>query len=229
MKIKSYSVLKIPGSHPVHSFLIEISDVKSHAETMIETISDNTWLDDLDAFNKISFSAMAKPTIDRLVNGIFNRIETAVTEDFGEYMISMSAQDVLHKFKKHIKLPLAELLKEKIIGNPGFDFHTETAGKKVSFGEAKYGGKTTKYSIALTQIESFIEKGKDKMEFRAILPFLSEDAKNSFAAFNDKAFTAAFSIKGKDPFKIMDNAKKHNSTLALSKKHEVFLVGVEIS
>ncbi|MFK0665916.1 hypothetical protein [Aeromonas salmonicida] len=227
-KIKSYSVLRAPGSQPVHSLLIEIHDVKLHAENMIATISDKTWLDDLGAYDKISFTAMAQPTIDKLVDDIFNKIETAITEDFGEYMISMSAQDVLHKFKKHIKLPLAELLKEKIIGNPGFDFHTETTGSTVSFGEAKYGGTVTKYSDALTQIEDFITKKKDSMEFRAILPFLSDDAKENFATFDNKAFTAAFSINAKNPFKVMENAKKHASTLTLSKKHEVFLVGVEV-
>lgn len=218
MRIKSYSVLRTPGSQPVHSLLIEINDVKSHAENMIETISDETWLDNLGAYDKISFTAMAQPTINKLVDDIFNKIETAITEDFGEYMISMSAQDVLNKFKSHIKLPLAELLKEKIIGNPGFDFHTETSAKTVSFGEAKYGGTTTKYTDALTQIESFITKKKDQMEFRAILPFLSDDAKLNFSSFNNRAFTAAFSINAKNPFKIMENAKKTCKYVSFIKK-----------
>lgn len=125
----------------VHSLIINVNNIKNRADEMIKTIQDTCWLNQLDVVARISYNARAQRTIDKLVNNILTQVEDEITEEFGEFMISASAQDALVQTFGHVKVPLAELLKEKITGNPGFDFHTETQNNLISFGEAKFSGK----------------------------------------------------------------------------------------
>ncbi|MBL0255080.1 MAG: hypothetical protein IPQ27_08970 [Chitinophagaceae bacterium] len=53
---------------------------------------------------------------------IIGGITTSVNEDIGEFIVSYSAQLALEIEYSHQRIPLAELLKEKVLGNPGFDF-----------------------------------------------------------------------------------------------------------
>src|SRR5690606_32332872 len=123
----------------------------------------------------------ANKTIARLVNEILTKVENEVTEDFGEYLISDVAQNVLHTSFKHAKVPLAELLKEKLSNNMGFDFHTENRGSLIVYGEAKYSGSISPYANALTQIAEFIVDEKDMAELLHLRKFVTEDAANNAA------------------------------------------------
>ena len=155
---------------------VKVSDVGSQAQEMIDTISDTSWLNSLSLVSKHTYAARAKGTIEKLVNGILQKVQDTVTEEFGEYLVSSSAQQAVKQKLGHKPFPLAELLKEKITGNPGFDFHTESHTGYITFGEAKYSGSSSPYANALTQILQFIGEGKDTMEFEIVENFASEAA-----------------------------------------------------
>ncbi|MEB3778429.1 hypothetical protein GOU96_17735, partial [Vibrio sp. R-1] len=177
----------------VHSILINIDNIKDRASEMISTIQDTCWLQELNPVAQLSYEARAERTIDKLVNKILTKVEDEITEEFGEFMISASAQDVLVSEFNHIKVPLAELIKEKISGNPGFDFHTETNQNLIAFGEAKFSGNINPYRNALEQIRSFIDLKKHDAELIDLQNFVSKEAiSNHFDKKN--AYIAAFSI-----------------------------------
>lgn len=47
-----------------------------------------------------------------------------ITKDTGEYVVSELARQTLVNHMKYLDVPLAELFKEQVSGNPGFDFYS---------------------------------------------------------------------------------------------------------
>lgn len=211
----------------VYAIHVVIDNIESRAAEMINTISSTSWIAKLSAVDQVSFTARAKQTIEKLVNEIFSKITTSVTDEFGEYLVSLSAQDALESSLSHKKVPLSELFKERKTGNSGFDFHTESHTSIVAFGEAKYSGSTNPYSDALVQIIDFISNEKDKMELADLQKFVSDVAIES--ALKDKrAYIAAFSINAARPAQIFSNILKSEYIKDLLLYPELYLIGVEI-
>lgn len=205
---------------------VKISDIGNQANEMIATISDTSWLTPLNIVSKRTFEARAKGTIDKLVNKILAKVQDKVTVEFGEYLVSSSALYAVAQLG-HRPLPLAELLKEKITGNPGFDFHTESHTGYIAFGEAKYSGIDSPYTNALAQLLRFIDEKKDEMEFLIVGNFVSEEAMQK-ALDGQKAYIAAFSINAENAATIMKNAITSEHTKNLVCHKEVYLIGVEV-
>ena len=211
----------------VYSVHVKINDIDVRAKEMIEIISNTSWINSLNIVDQVTFRARSKKTIEKLVNDIFEKIEGSATIEFGEYMVSDTAQTVLNTDLDHTKVPLAELLKEKVTGNPGFDFHTESQTCLIAFGEAKYSGSSNPYSNAMNQIFDFVELNKDDMELSILEKFVSDDAVKNFTK-NNKAYVAAFSINSVHPEKIITNALKSKSINKLLNFNELYVIGVEI-
>lgn len=212
----------------VHSILINIDNIKDRASEMISTIQDTCWLQELNPVAQLSYEARAERTIDKLVNKILTKVEDEITEEFGEFMISASAQDVLVSEFNHIKVPLAELIKEKISGNPGFDFHTETNQNLIAFGEAKFSGNINPYRNALEQIRSFIDLKKHDAELIDLQNFVSKEAiSNHFDKKN--AYIAAFSINSDSPEKIIENVLNSTYLDDILDQEEIYLIGVTVN
>ena len=140
----------------------------------------------------------------------------------------MTAQDVLENSFSHRKVPLAELFKEKVSGNPGFDFHTESNSCMIAFGEAKYSGSENTYTKALTQIVDFISLAKDDMELTDLQRFVSTKAVEN-ALNGNKAYIAAFSINAKRPETVFNNVLKSDLLTQLVLYPELYLIGVEVN
>lgn len=219
--------LDVPFNGQIHVIQIEIDDITGRAKEMINDILDTSWIQKLNPINRISYNASAKRTIDKLVNKIFQKIDDEMTEEFGEYVISMSAQDTLAETHGHTKIPLAELFKEKVSGNPGFDFHTESTGAIICFGEAKYSSQTSPYSDALVQIASFIDLEKDTIELANLQNFVTSQASHN-AVNGKRAYIAAFSINAKLSSTIFKNALKPKFLSPLSNCQELYLIGAVI-
>ncbi|WP_430735504.1 hypothetical protein [Halodesulfovibrio aestuarii] len=211
----------------VYKAHVRLSEINEQAVEMINVVSDTSWLNELDVIDRLSFEARAQKTIEKLVIDIFQKVNNQATEEFGEYLISHTASRILATHLNHTTIPLAEILKEKVTGNPGFDFHTESHTGYVAFGEAKYSGKKNPYQDALGQIVDFITKQKDLMELRTLKPFVS-DLAISNAANNAKAYIAAFSVNAQSPDTIFGNALASSFTKQLSPQKELYLIGVEI-
>lgn len=211
----------------VYSAIIKIVDIDSRATEMIKAISNTSWLNALAPVEKASFNARSKRTIVKLVELIKQCATDGVTADFGEYMISDSAQTMLENQLGHHKVPLAELLKEKIRGNPGFDFHTESNSQHITFGEAKFSASTNPHADAINQIVDFIKLEKDNAELTIIKNFVSEESVNK-SLKGAKAYVAAFSINSKNPASIISNALKSKNIDALLSFPEVFVIGIQV-
>ena len=211
----------------IYTIHVLIDDLPLQVLEMIKAVTDNSWILKLSPVDKISFETRAKRTVTKLVNEIFKKVANSVTTDFGEYLVSMSAQTALENTLAHHRLPLAELFKEKVTGNPGFDFHTESHTTLIAFGEAKYSGNGSPYPNALTQICDFITLEKDVAELTDLSKFVSEKAISN-ALDNNKAYIAAFSLNAKNPDQIFENILLSEYLKPILKYSELYLIGVEI-
>jgi hypothetical protein len=222
------SVYEPKASGKIYSIALNISDLEKRVQEMHQVITDTSWLEPLDIIDRSTYAARSQPTIDSVVDNILNKVESKISEEFGEYMVSDSAQTALTQHLNHVRAPLAELIKEKISGNPGFDFHTESAEAVIAFGEAKYSGVKNAHGRALSQINEFIGDKKDVQEFSDLKTFFTKVAILN-AVSGKKSFCAAFSIVSDDIATIMDNAlnSKHMGTLL--GYEAVYLVGVKFS
>lgn len=211
----------------VHCIHVKVKNINVSAEAMIKTISDISWISKLNTVPKITFEARSKRTIEKLVNDILSKVKDTVTEDFGEYLISYTAQNTLEQQHSHIKVPLAELLKEKVIGNPGFDFHTESNSNHIIFGEAKYSGTQTPRADALNQISDFINLQKDDAELNILEHFVSPLAITNFTE-KKKGYVAAFSLNSNNPTLIFENALKSEIIDKFMCYPELYLIAIEV-
>ncbi len=208
---------------------LEISDIQQRVAEMLVTALDTSWLDPLDVIDRPGYRARSERTIEKISSEILTNVEASnITVEFGEYMVSDVAQTALKEHLNHIRLPLAEFIKEKISGNPGFDFHTEAPTELIAFGEAKYSGVTSSHGRALKQIKEFIEGKKDIQEFPDIRKFVSEAAIQN-AVNGYKSYSAAFSITSDDVSEIMDNALNSKFIKALMEFEAVYLIGVKVN
>lgn len=208
--------------------VVRVTNIPAYAKEMKEQILDKSWITKLNGWAKSSYEARSKKTIEYLVRNVLDQVKNQVTSDFGEILVSMSAQDALEHFFDHKKLPLAELWKEKTKGNPGFDFHTETKDYYIVFGEAKYRQGNNPYNVALEQIKDFIENEKDKMELVDLKNLVSDNTKQwidtDFGPM--KAYAAAFSMK--KGTNLQKNIENSVCLKQLLDQKLIFLIGVEI-
>lgn len=219
--------LGIPTTCSVYQLHLQVSNVAECAGEMIDMLADRSWVTAMQVIPQVSYRARAEKTITTLVNNIFGKVQDTVTEEFGEYLISHSAGCALEESHLHKKMPLAELWKEKITGNPGFDFHTESSTGIVVFGEAKYKATGSPYTVALQQISDFVDGEKDVSELVDLQHFASEGAITN-ASRGVKGFIAAFSLNAKNIQTIFSNALKSDEAKKLLCHTELYLIGIEI-
>lgn len=221
--------IEASGESPSKIFtaLVRITDLEQEASNILAMLFDQSWIDSLEVVGRTSFLARAKPTIEKMAAAISANNPSDLSEDFGEYLVSESARQTLQSKFKHSLIPLAELIKEKSLGNPGFDFHAESTDAILIFGEAKYSGSSTTYTKALEQIVKFIGQSKDDMELSLLEVFATPTSvKNYTAGF--KGFAAAFSIHADKPETIFANALKKDEIKELAQYSELYLIGVVV-
>jgi len=205
---------------------IKIKDFKPIVQEFETYISDTSWINNLDEISKKAFKVNAEKTIDKIVTDIIGGITTNVNEDIGEFIVSYSAQLALEIEYSHQRIPLAELLKEKVLGNPGFDFHTISSNKYLVFGEAKFSLDSTPRARALNQIEEFIGD-RDNAELKWLEPFLDPTTKANIIK-DEKGYAAAFSLNGENIITILNNALASDPIKEIIKHKELYLIAVEL-
>jgi len=210
----------------MHLLCVEIKDVHENATDLISGLNDTSWITQLNPFARMSYELTARRTIDALVE-IFKLVQNEVTEEFGEYMVSISATEGMKQQLAHQVFPISELWKEKILGNHGFDFHTESVHEHVSFGEAKYNSRDNPYSDAASQILDFITLGKDYRDTWDLINFASPNAIQNLQN-RRRGFAVAFSLNSKNHVQILDNALKSDLIKLLSRQcNELYIIGVK--
>ena len=179
-------------------------------KAVIDEINDDSWIAKLDIVDRTSYEARAVRTVEKIMRECtkYNSSTKETKYDYsvvGEYIISREGRDTLVSEFQHAHVPLAELWKEQLSGNPGFDYHSESISNRIIFGEAKYNSNSNPYNDAISQVEGFIQDQKDKMELTDLKNFVTDQAVNNFLE-HKKGFAVSFSIKAEDPSKIVENA-----------------------
>ena len=206
---------------------IKVKNIKSRAEAIIKAIKDTSWIEKLDDVGKIAYEARARRTIDDLVDNIFKKVEDSVTSEFGEYLVTETARTALNESLNHEIVPLAELWKEKLSGNPGFDFHTITQMNLIAFGESKYSATDNPHGTAMEQMGEMIDIGKDAMDLAHLRNFIDNLPIENYQNGN-KAFIASFSLNSTNYDLIFKNAINSKFIDKLLGYNELYLIGVEV-
>ena len=227
-KIDNKELSKIPvgSACEINCLHIKIKDFRPIVEEFEAHITDTSWINSLDEISKITFKATSQKTIDKIVNDIIAKLTTSVNEDIGEFIVSYSAQLALEIEHSHKRIPIAELLKEKISGNPGFDYHTISTNNYLVFGEAKFSLDSTPRARALEQIEEFIND-RDNAELLWLQPFLDGDTKANIIK-GEKGYAAAFSYNNNNIVTTLNNALASDPIKEIIKHKELYLIAVEL-
>lgn len=214
----------------IHCVVIEIDgaeDLTNVVNSMSQEIADTSWITKLPTFFRSVYNANAPKTIDRIVNEILGKVASGLNEKIGEYLVSFSAQQALVTLFNHYRLPLAEIMKEQLSNNPGFDFHTISHKNNLIHGEAKYGGNDTRWSDATNQISGFIDENKHEGEQGWFYPFMNETVIANINA-GKRGFTAAFSMHAKNEKVIFRHVLESDASKKIAKYEEYYLIAVVI-
>lgn len=216
----------------IYACLVQV-DASDSIASVIREITDNSWISKLEIVDQVAYDARMQATIQHIMNDcmIFNNSKPTGQYDYsvvGEYIVSKEGRQALISQFGHRFIPLAELWKEKEIGNPGFDYHSESTTQIIIFGEAKYNATNNPYTTAINQVEKFITKKKDSKELSDLQKFVSKNAVTNFLQLN-KGFSIAFSIKSDNPLAILDNAILSNKIVQITQYDEFYIIGVVIN
>lgn len=119
------------------------------------------------------------------------------------------------------------MFKQKISGNHGFDFFSETLSQFIVFGEAKYVSNSNGYGRALEQIERFIMEERDTSDLNDIDKFVSDLSLNNHTQ-NNKAFTCAFSATSIKSETLIDNILNNDHFNKIKHHREIILIAVNV-
>lgn len=226
-KSEDYVDLTKYPSCEINCIHIQITDVNATVNEISKEIADTSWIDKFDELDKKIFQALSERTIDKIVNEILSGISSGLNEDIGEYLVSYAAQNAIVQHYKHIKIPLSELVKDKISGNPGFDFHTISTKKFLVFGEAKFSVDNTPRALALNQVSEFINLKKEYADMNSLRPFIDDEIRKNMSS-DMKGFAAAFSFNAQNIDVILTNALQSEVINEIAKHNELFIVAVEV-
>jgi len=208
---------------------IDPEDRKETIRKILEEISNLSWIKRIIPEDLIpSIEARVEPTVDELIKKLNESDEGKITSQTGEYFVSEISRETIINELDYKDIPLAELIKQKRDGNPGFDYHSENKNSVVIFGEAKYVAKQNAYGRALKQVVDFIRDKKDLMDLADLRDFVSKDARLN-ANLGKKGYAIGFSSYRANSQDLIDNIKKNQYFSELIKYEEIVIVAVDIN
>ena len=196
------------------------------------SLLDLCWINNLPNVSemfKISIKKRAEKTLEKLEDELKVNPNSSVSSSAGEYIVSELARSTVINDLGYMDIPLAELIKQKKTGNPGFDFFAVNSDTVVMiFGEAKYGASSNAYNRAFSQIVRFVEEeNKDVLDMMDLEHFVPEKAKENMVD-GIKGYIAAFSSTVISDEKLKANIESNKHYQALLKYDEVICVAVSI-
>lgn len=208
---------------------INPEDKKATIEKILNQISNLSWINKLIPEELVSsMNARVNPTVELLDKQLTENDDGAITSKTGEYFVSEVARETIINELKYTDIPLAELWKEKVSGNPGFDYHSENKDNIIIFGEAKYVANQNAYGRALKQVVDFIKQKKDLKELSELRAFVSLEAIQN-ANIERKGYAIGFSSYSTTTNVLIDNIKKSEYFKELIKYEEIVIVAVDIN
>lgn len=204
-------------------------DLSETINDIINKFFDMSWVDKIENdVIKDSYRKRAMNTARNIKEKIENSDNDNLTRNAGEYVVSELSREAIVEHLKYKDIPLAELFKEKASNNPGFDFYSENEiDKFIVFGEAKYNSSHNAYGIAMSQVDRFIQEGKDLVDVASLQDYVSED---SIKNFNNqlKGYAIAFASKDMNSEIIIKNIKQNPSYNSISLYSETIFIAVNI-
>ena len=138
------------------------------------------------------------------------------------------ARETIINGLEYSDIPLAELRKEKVSGNPGFDYHSENKNNIIIFGEAKYVAGQNAYGRALKQVVEFIDAKKDLKELTELTYFVSNEAIKN-ANLERKGYAIGFSSYSTSSEDLISNIRKSKHFKKIIRYEEIIIVAVDIN
>jgi len=231
VSIKVHEIFDGHEDEKVQFIRVEVTNINPAIEAIVSVVADTSWVNDLvDILDRASLIARAQPTIEKLSKDLKKAIKNKATASVGEYIVSVVARHTIEAVCGYRALPLAEVIKEQISGNPGFDYHHEHSGLILIFGEAKYETGSNAYGDAFSQIVEHIGLQKDVKEANDMARFLSDESKTNFLD-GKKGFSAAFSTlrKSFDTATLIRNIKLNANFKKLVEHEALVIVAVDIN
>lgn len=207
---------------------IEPEDLSVTIFDIINTLSDMSWISRF-AKSPIrnSFEERARQTASYLEDALKREESSNIIKNSGEYIVSELGRQGLVKGLDYMDIPLAELFKEKVIGNPGFDFYSANKDKIIIFGEAKYSSSHNAYGKGMEQVDRFINERQDISDIVDIDKFFDDDSLEK-ADQGEKAYAVAFSSKQTETEIIIKGIVNNNHYDNLVNYNEVIFLAVNI-
>lgn len=228
MKILEQRTVDFQPNNHITFIRIEPENLSITIRDIISILSDLSWISKFDEeYTRSSFKKRAKDTAEYLEHNLKLGKDDNVTSNTGEYVVSELAREALVQHLGYLDIPLAELFKEQVSGNPGFDFYSLNKQNIIIFGEAKYLARQNAYGSGMNQVAKFIHTGQDISDINDIDKFF--EAKSLDAANNgEKGYSIAFSSKETTSDRIITGIKKHKQYIELSKHKELIFVAVNV-
>jgi len=209
-------------------FRVEPTDIKVTLKAIMISLSNMAWIHRFDlGYLTTAYEQRTKESIDYISANIIKASDDAVTSNSGEYIVSELARTTVVENLNYLDIPLAELFKEKVIKNHGFDFYSRNSSEILLFGEAKYSGRDNAYGESLGQIIDFVTIKQDLNDLPDIDRFCCDNSKRNFIG-GDKGYISAFSSKGISTVKLIEGIKKNKDFALASAFKELICVAVNI-
>lgn len=177
MKVLECKKIDVENYNSITYIRIDPENLSVTIRDIITSLSNLSWIAKFDkSYIRNSFFKRAEDTAEYLADKILKDDGDKITEDSGEYVVSELAREALVIELKYLDVPLAELFKEQVSGNPGFDFYSANKEKVIIFGEAKYSSGRNAYGIGMEQVDRFIREGQDVSDLNDIDKFFEEES-----------------------------------------------------
>lgn len=228
MKVLECKKIDVENYNSITYIRIDPENLSVTIRDIITSLSNLSWIAKFDkSYIRNSFFKRAEDTAEYLADKILKDDGDKITEDSGEYVVSELAREALVIELKYLDVPLAELFKEQVSGDPGFDFYSANKEKVIIFGEAKYSSGRNAYGIGMEQVDRFIREGQDVSDLNDIDKFFEEESLK-LADKGDKAYAIAFAAKGTASDMIIKGIirNKHYKDIAINK--EVIFLAVNV-
>lgn len=225
------SVIKM-SDPKVQLIRVTPTDLTITLREIFSSLSDLCWITKMPNVNRVfrmSMQQRAEKTIVKLKEELSLNPDSTISSNAGEYVVSELAHSIVVNELNYTDIPLGELFKEKVSGNPGFDFFAENPHAViVLFGEAKYKSKANAYDSAFEQIDRFATEGKDIIDMADIEHFCSEESQENMAK-GKKGYMAAFSATSMSDKILKSHIEQDDHFKSLLKYDELLCVAVNFS
>ena len=194
---------------------------------ILASLSSKCWISQMSEELRQAYEVRAQGTIDKLNEGFTNGTDSEIISNTGEYVVSELTRSSIVNELHYLDIPLGELFKQKISGNPGFDIFTVNLNEQILFGEAKYVANKNAYNNAIKQVNRFIAEKRDLTDLPDLIQFNIHNA-ISKASNGDRGFIAGFSSTTRSDADLVLRIKDNDAYKALPKDKEIICVAVDV-